>query len=91
MGAVVSGHLFSSPFRQRVAVDASTRRLCLNQTAYELHELFSGQRAASDDLVLRHLRTPGEIDSIRFLRGQIDLTHSAGDPRFATDEKKETK
>lgn len=86
----MAGNLFGSSFRHGVAVDSSTRRLCLNQTAYELHELFAGERAAHDDLVLRHLRTPGEIDSIRFLRGQIDLTHSAGDPRFATDEKKET-
>lgn len=86
----MTASLFASPFRQHVAVDSSTLRLCLNQTAYELHELFAGRRAAPDDLVLRHLRTPGEIDSIRFLRGQIDLTHSAGDPRFATDEKKET-
>lgn len=87
----MSGSVFLSSFRHGVAVDSSTARLCLNQTAYELHELYAGEHAAPDDLVLRHLRTPGEIDTVRFLRGQIDLTHSAGDPRFATDEKKETK
>jgi hypothetical protein len=81
----------ASPFRHAMAVDASTARLCLNQTAYALHELAPGRRAAEDDLVLRFLRTPGDLDSVRSLRSHIDLTHSAGDPLFETHEKKETK
>jgi hypothetical protein len=67
----------------------SQTRLCLSQSAYELHELSPGERPASDDLVLRHLRTPSDIDGVRFLRSQIDLSHSAGNPRFEAEEKKE--
>lgn len=84
------GNRLASPFAFGVHMDSSARRLCLNQTAYRLHELLPGQRPCADDLVLRHLRTPGEIDGVRFLRNQIDLSHSAGDPHFETVEKKET-
>jgi hypothetical protein len=65
------------------------KRLCLSQSAYELHELSAGERPAPDDLVLRHLRKPSDIDGVRFLRSQIDLSHSAGNPRFEAEEKKE--
>jgi len=47
--------------------------------------------ALSQDLVLRHLRTQQEIDSVQGLRGHIDLSmHSALDPLFLVHEKKET-
>jgi hypothetical protein len=78
------------PFGHRVYAGLSRGRLCLNQTAYELHALSFGQRPASDDLVLHHLRTPHEIDAVRPLRAKIDLSHNASDPQFASDEKKET-
>src|SRR5215210_5335419 len=70
-------------------LQSSSGRLCLNQTRYELHELSAGQRAGPDDLLVHHLRTPQEIDAIRPLRGQIDLSHNASDPLFETHEKKE--
>ncbi|MBX3587501.1 MAG: hypothetical protein KF796_12750 [Ramlibacter sp.] len=91
MEVVMSGSAYSSAFRCGGAVDTSAARLCLHQATHELHQLRAGERAAPDDLVLHHLRGPGEIDTIRFLRGHIDLTHSASDPHFATDEKKEMK
>jgi hypothetical protein len=76
--------------RARSALSEPPRtRLCLSQSAYELHELSPGERPAPDDLVLRHLRTASDIDSVRFLRSQIDLSHSAGNPRFEAEEKKE--
>ena len=65
-------------------------RLCLSQATYELHELPAGHRPAADDLLIRHLRTPYEIDMVRPLRAQIDLSHNASDPLFESDEKKET-
>jgi len=44
------------------------------------------------DLVLRHLRTPQDIDEVRALRGHIDLaTVCAVDPLFEIHEKKETR
>lgn len=43
------------------------------------------------DVVLRHLRTRDEIDSIVFLRDEIDLSvHTAAGATFAALEKKET-
>lgn len=85
------GHLFATSARRTAAWVPPQSRLALNQSAYELHTLSPGRRAARDDLVLRHLTTAEDIDSIRFLRSHIDLTHSAGDPRFEAVEKKETK
>ena len=79
------------PLAHVVYAGPSRGRLCLNQTAYELHELSFGQSPASDDLVLQHLRTPHEIDVLRPLRAQIDLSHNASDPQFESDEKKETR
>ena len=44
-----------------------------------------------DGLVLRYLRTAGDIDAVRALRGHIDLAvHSVIDPLFFEREKKET-
>lgn len=85
------GNLFSTPARRGAAWVPAGGRLALSQSAYELHTLAAGRRPAPDDLVLRHLTTPAQIDTIRFLRSHIDLSHSAGDPRFEADEKKETK
>ena len=76
------------PLARGAGVGLSAGRLCLSQSAYELHELTHGDRPAADDLVLRHLRTPADIDGVRFLRSQIDLSHSAGNPRFEAEEKK---
>lgn len=85
-------NLFSSPVRRGgTAWVPPGSLLALNQTAYELHTLGPGRRPEPDDLVLRHLAAPAQIDSIRFLRSHIDLSHSAGDPRFEADEKKEMK
>jgi len=44
------------------------------------------------DVVLHHLRTPQEIESIVFLRDEIDLSvhAAAGRQQFETLEKKET-
>ncbi len=80
----------ASPFSHGIRLDSSGPRLCLNQTAYELRDLLPGRPAESDDLVLRHLPTPGAIDMVRHLRSQIDLSHTANDPNFPTLEKKET-
>jgi hypothetical protein len=85
------GNLFSTPVRRGGGWVPPGGRLALSQSAYELHALAAGRRPAPDDLVLSHLTTPAQIDTIRFLRSHIDLSHSAGDPRFETDEKKETK
>jgi hypothetical protein len=85
----MSQHL-ASVFSHGVRVPYVPGRLCLNQTHYELHELPFGVRPGSDDLVLRHLRSPEEIEGVRALRGQIDLSHVAADPHFETHEKKET-
>ena len=76
------------PLARDAHADSPARRLCLNQSAYELHELSSGQSPAADDLAPRHLRTPHSIEAARFLRSHIDLSHSAGDPRFHAEEKK---
>ena len=84
------GARLGSPYVRGFEVGPSARQLCLNQTAYELHELPVGQRPRTDDLVLRHLRTAGDIERVRALRGQIDLSHAVGDPLFETQEKKET-
>ena len=85
----MSQHL-ASVFSHGVRVPRVPGRLCLDQTHYEHHELPFGLPPASDDLVLRHLRTPEEIDGVRPLRGQIELSHIAADPHFETHEKKET-
>jgi hypothetical protein len=43
------------------------------------------------DVVLHHLRTPDEIDSIVYLRDEIDLSvHAAAGRQFELLEKKET-
>lgn len=84
-------NLFSKPLRQGAGWVPPGSRLALSQSAYRLHTLAAGRRPAPDDLVLSHLTTPAQIDGIRFLRSHIDLSHSAGDPRFEADEKKETK
>ena len=43
------------------------------------------------DVVLHHLRTPGEIGSVIFLRDEIDLSvHTGTGRQFETLEKKET-
>jgi hypothetical protein len=84
----MSQHLVSV-FSHRVRAASAPGRLCLNQTDYVLHELPFGQHPEPDDLVLRHLRTPRQIDEVRPLRGQIDLSHNAADPLFETHEKKE--
>ena len=84
------GARLGSPLARGFEVGPSARQLCLDQTAYELHEVSAGYRPAADDLVLRHLRTPGDIDAVRALRSQIDLSHAVGDPLFETQEKKET-
>lgn len=45
----------------------------------------------SEDIVLRHLKTPSEIASVLHLRDEIDLSaHAACGARFAALEKKET-
>jgi hypothetical protein len=85
----MSQHL-ASVFSHSVRVESAPGRLCLNQTEYVLHEVPFGHRPSPDDLVLRHLRTRQEIDEVVALRGHIDLSHNAADPRFETHEKKET-
>jgi hypothetical protein len=80
----------TSPLALGFGMGSSTKQLCLNQGAYELHELSRAQRPAADDLVLHYLRTPGDLERVRALRSQIDLSHSVGDPQFETQEKKET-
>lgn len=82
------GSPFSTSERRGPARVPAGGRLALNQSSYELHTLAASRRPAPDDLVLRHLATTGQIDAIRFLRDHIDLSHSAGDPRFQADEKK---
>ena len=79
----------ASVFSHSVRVPSGPGRLCLDQTDYVLHELPFGMPPASDDLVLRHLRTADDIEGVRALRGQIDLSHCAADPLFDTHEKKE--
>lgn len=45
----------------------------------------------SEDIVLRHLKTPSEIASVLHLRDEIDLSaHAACGAQFAALEKKET-
>lgn len=84
------GARLGSPFVRGFEVGSPARQLCLSQATYELHELSAGQCPAADDLVLRHLRTAGDIERVRALRGQIDLSHAVGDALFETQEKKET-
>lgn len=84
------GSHLALPVAQRARTGSSAGQLCLNQDGYYLHELRRGQLPGANDLVVKHLRTPDEIASVQHLRGQIDLSHSVGDPRFHTDEKKET-
>jgi hypothetical protein len=44
-----------------------------------------------DDIVLRHLKTDAEIDSVLHLREEIDLSiHAASGQGFTALEKKET-
>lgn len=44
-----------------------------------------------DGLILRHLTTPSEIESVLHLREEIDLSvHSSASSNFASLEKKET-
>jgi hypothetical protein len=46
---------------------------------------------AIQDVVLHHLRTPDEIDSVTYLRDEIDLSvHAAAGRQFELLEKKET-
>ena len=48
-------------------------------------------RSAFDSVVLRHLKTPAEIESVMHLRGEIDLSvHASASSDFASLEKKET-
>jgi hypothetical protein len=50
------------------------------------------QHIPVNELVMRHLRTPEEIQAVLPLRGHIDLTaHHGVDPLFDVREKKETK
>lgn len=59
-------------------------------TAPELHRVPAGRHIATEELVLRHLRTAHDIAAIQHLRGHIDLAlHSAIDPKFQEHEKKE--
>ncbi|ROZ77494.1 hypothetical protein [Ramlibacter sp. WS9] len=45
----------------------------------------------SEGVVLRHLKTPAEIDSVLDLREEIDLSvHASASSNFASLEKKET-
>jgi hypothetical protein len=45
----------------------------------------------ASNVVVRHLRTPGEIASVLHLREEIDLSvHAAAGPEFDALEKKET-
>jgi hypothetical protein len=67
--------------------------------AWTLQVCHRGQAASlrppapsAQDLLLRHLRTQQEIDSVQGLRGHIDLSmHCALDPLFLVHEKKETR
>jgi hypothetical protein len=44
-----------------------------------------------EGVVLRHLRTPAEIESVLHLREEIDLSvHASASSNFASLEKKET-
>lgn len=46
----------------------------------------------SEDIVLRHLKTPAEIASVLHLRDEIDLSaHATCGAQFAALEKKETR
>ena len=62
-----------------------------SQPRSRLRRLESGRHVQPGKLLLRHLRSAGEIDAVRHLRGHIDLAlHSAIDSQFDHHEKKET-
>ena len=47
--------------------------------------------SGSEGVVLRHLTTPAEIESVQYLRDEIDLSvHASASSNFASLEKKET-
>jgi hypothetical protein len=58
--------------------------------AFSAAALQARRAFAIDDLVLRHLSSPGEIARVLHLREEIDLSvHAAAGPHFAALEKKE--
>ena len=67
---------------------AWTPQICHRGQAAQLRPTVT----SAQDLVLRHLRTQEEIDTVQGLRAHIDLSmHSVLDPLFLVHEKKETR